>query len=299
MKGKDDPKDNIKYMKKNEADRLMTHFRDIFISKARFEGMPPEIPDNYPLYKLWTNRCVTFFRLEEADMFLCLPIAEESVVENPYGLPSKWRAVAQGNLASIISSKVLTPENAVLIWCNPSHKAPEEHVRTLVNQMVNVEYTKRLNINAQKMPINVITNDSKVLNDLNVMSKFLEASPTMITDRSVADRLEVVNLGVPIISADLDDTYNRYYCRIMDYLGCDNVNIDKKERLITAEAEANNEQTILKHYAFMETWRQGIKKVNEMFGLNIQVIDVNEDERQAEASEGMPEEDPKDEEAEE
>ena len=165
--------------------------------------------------------------------------------------------------------------------------------------MVNVEYTKRLNINAQKMPINVITNDSKVLSDLNVMSKFLEASPTMITDRSVADRLEVVNLGVPIISADLDDTYNRYYCRIMDYLGCDNVNIDKKERLITAEAEANNEQTILKHYAFMETWRQGIEKVNEMFGLNIQVIDVNEDERQAEASEGMPEEDPKDEEAEE
>ena len=70
----------------------------------------------------------------------------------------------------------------------------------------------------------------------------------------------------------------------MDYLGCDNVNIDKKERLITAEAEANNEQTTLKHYAFMETWRQGVRRINEMFGLNIEVVDVNE-ESQARAPE--------------
>ena len=115
-KKNEDPRNDIRMLKKNEADRLMTHFRDIFLSKARFDGMPPEIPDNYPLYKLWTNRCVTFFRLEEADMYFCLPIAEESVVKNPYGLPSQWRAVAVGDLAAVISSKILTPENAVLIW---------------------------------------------------------------------------------------------------------------------------------------------------------------------------------------
>ena len=52
-------------------------------------------------------------------------------------------------------------------------------------------------------------------------------------------------------------------------LGISNVNIVKKERLITDEVQRNQGGTVASRYSKLESRRQACRMINNMFGLNI------------------------------
>ena len=62
----------------------------------------------------------------------------------------------------------------------------------------------------------------------------------------------------------------------MTYLGISNVNITKRERLITDEVTRNQGGTIASRYSRLESRRHACMLINDMFGLNIQ-CDYRED----------------------
>lgn len=57
----------------------------------------------------------------------------------------------------------------------------------------------------------------------------------------------------------------------MTYLGISNINIQKKERLITDEVTRNQGGTIASRYSRLESRRQAVEKINAMFGTKIEV----------------------------
>lgn len=62
----------------------------------------------------------------------------------------------------------------------------------------------------------------------------------------------------------------------MTYLGISNINIQKKERLITDEVTRNQGGTIASRYSRLQARREAVDKINAMFGTNIRV-DYRED----------------------
>ena len=54
-------------------------------------------------------------------------------------------------------------------------------------------------------------------------------------------------------------------------VGIKNANTDKRERLITEEVEANDQETEILADLWLTTIQKGVKQANEMFGLNISV----------------------------
>ena len=73
-----------------------------------------------------------------------------------------------------------------------------------------------------------------------------------ITDRALSDMRTIMNM------------FNTE-------VGLKNANTDKKERLITDEVNANNEETETKVRLWLDSLREGLAKCNEMYGLNISV----------------------------
>ena len=72
---------------------------------------------------------------------------------------------------------------------------------------------------------------------------------------------------------DLASIENRFYTTI----GINNANVNKKERLITDEVNANNDQTKALARLWLDTMRSGMEKVNNRYGLNLSIDLINND----------------------
>ena len=69
----------------------------------------------------------------------------------------------------------------------------------------------------------------------------------------------------------------------MTYLGISNINVQKKERLITDEVTRNQGGVVASRYSRLESRRQACDQINKMFGLNIS-CEYREDYREIDES---------------
>ena len=73
------------------------------------------------------------------------------------------------------------------------------------------------------------------------------------------------------IAGDLIDLLRRYKEMFFNDVGINSVNTTKKERLITDEANANNEERMSKIQLMIENIRTGMNEANKIFGINLSV----------------------------
>lgn len=254
--------------------QLSSYYQNIAVSVFEWEGMPDQvmrIPRRQPEKQLYETGCFTMFRHEDSGQFFMLPVASMNIQKNAYGEPSQWRAMALGELAAPIGALRLSPENAVLFRNNDTYTPSKPYVEELIKQLVNVEYTLRLNINAQKMPWSMRSNNYNIISNKNLFRQIYECEPIIYHDDMMTDELELIKTDAPVIMAELNDAYNVYDQRICEYLGIDCVARDKKERLTAEEADANDEKIDSIKKVKLEQRKEGCDLANDLWGIDLSV----------------------------
>ena len=267
-------KSDIQHMKDILRTQLSSYYQNIAVSVFDWEGMPDQvmrIPRRQPEKQLYETGCFTMFRHEDSGQFFMLPVASMNIQKNAYGEPSQWRAMALGELAAPIGALKLSPENAVLFRNNDTYTPSKPYVEELIKQLVNVEYTLRLNINAQKMPWSMRSNNYNIISNKNLFRQIYECEPIIYHDDMMTDELELIKTDAPVIMAELNDAYNVYDQRICEFLGIDCVARDKKERLTAEEADANDEKIDSIKKVKLEQRKEGCDLVNDLWGIDLSV----------------------------
>lgn len=254
---------------------LRNYYYNIATSVYKFKEMPKEIPIRYPEKWYYKNGMCVFMEVPNAG-YACLPVMTGSIQKNMYGEPAEWKAVAVGDLAGLVGSMKLNDKNSVLMRNDMLYRPTQPYVDVLIKQLVNVELTTRLNINAQKSPVWIKSRDEDVLRNKNAFLEFYECLPAQFHNTMSPETLEFFNSGIPFIGNELADLYNVYDYRIMSYLGIDNPGVDKKERMLVSESESKNDKIMLIRNARLEQRKIACEKINEIFGLNVSV-EVNEE----------------------
>ena len=249
---------------------LRTYYFNIATNVYKWKEMPKEIPVRYPEKWLYENGMSVFLKIPNAG-YACLPVMTESIEKNIYGEPSSWRAVGVGELAGLISSLKLDDTNSVLIRNDNLYRPTFPYVDVLIKQLVNVELTMRLNINAQKSPVWINTSQENALRNKNAFLELYECELVQFHDTLKPEDLEFFNSGIPYIGNELADTYNVYKYRIMAYLGIDNPGVDKKERLVVSESDSNADEIMMIRNARLEQRQIAVEQINDIFGLNVKV----------------------------
>ena len=270
--------------------QLSSYYQNIAVSVFEWEGMPDQvmrIPRRQPEKQLYETGCFTMFRHEDSGQFFMLPVASMNIQKNAYGEPSQWRAMALGELAAPIGALKLSPENAVLFRNNDTYTPSKPYVEELIKQLVNVEYTLRLNINAQKMPWSMRSNNYNIISNRNLFRQIYECEPIVYHDDMMTDELELIKTDAPVIMAELNDAYNVYDQRICEFLGIDCVARDKKERLTAEEADANDEKIDSIKKVKLEQRKEGCDLANDLWGidLSVKLADYTKDESDSEMKE--------------
>lgn len=249
---------------------LRAYFKNVAIGMFDWKGFNETIPIRYPERWLYENGCCVYCEPDGMEGVL-LPVALTNINKNVYGEPAEWKAIGIGEYAGKINSKVLDDTNSVLIRNDELYENSASYVNYMVEQIINVELTTRMNINANKMPFMFRSNQNTALQNKNTFLDLYECEPVLFKEAFAKDEFEVLNTGVPFIAPDLAKIYDIYTYRILSYLGIKSIPVEKKERLLVDEIGANDEEKEYIRTARLEQRKIGAEKINKLFNLNITV----------------------------
>lgn len=243
---------------------------ELSISMFEWRNLPETVDPRFLELTLFANGMAVFFK-NDADEYLALQCAISGPLD-VYRIPIRRRAYAINGF-----NQELDNTDSVIIYNNMLHKNSMLDVRMFARELYNLDRAISVNANAQKTPILIRCTENERLSLENLYMNYDGNKPVIYGDKQLnPNALTVLKTDAPYVADKLYTLKTQKWNEALTYLGISNVNITKRERLITDEVTRNQGGTIASRYSRLESRRQACAKINEMFGLNIQ-CDYRED----------------------
>lgn len=246
--------------------QYLNRLTELAISMFEWKNLPPTVDPRYLELHLFETGCMIYFNDDVlGDLCLdCLPQGRLDV----YGNPVLRRAYSGYNNYQ----KLLKQSNSVIIWNNYLHLNSILDVKMFAKRLYNLDRIIDVNANAQKTPVLVQGTEKQRLTLLNLYKEFDGNAPFIFGDKNLdLNSLKSINTNAPYVCDKIYQLKTQIWNEALTYLGISNINIQKKERLITDEVTRNQGGTIASRYSRLESRREAVKKINDMFGTNIEV----------------------------
>lgn len=246
--------------------QYLNRLTELAISMFEWKNLPSTVDARYLELHLFETGCMVYFK-DEVIGDLCLDCIVNGRLD-VYGNPLLRRAYSGYNNYQ----KLLTYNNSVIIWNNYLHGNSILDVEMFARRLYNIDRIIDVNANAQKTPVLVLGNEKQRLTLLNLYKEYDGNAPFIFGDKNLdINALKALNTNAPYVCDKLYQLKTQIWNEALTYLGISNINIQKKERLITDEVTRNQGGTIASRYSRLETRRQAVEKINDMFGTNIEV----------------------------
>lgn len=246
--------------------QYLNRLTELAISMFEWKNLPKTVDARYLELHLFETGCMVYFR-DEVIGDLCLDCIVNGRLD-VYGNPLLRRAYSGYNNYQ----KLLKYNNSVIIWNNYLHGNSILDVEMFARRLYNIDRIIDVNANAQKTPVLVVGNEKQRLTLLNLYKEYDGNAPFIFGDKNLdINALKALSTDAPYVCDKLYQLKTQIWNEALTYLGISNINIQKKERLITDEVTRNQGGTIASRYSRLETRRQAVEKINEMFGTNIEV----------------------------
>ena len=186
---------------------------------------------------------------------------------NVYMLPEKVLAWSLGY------NKDYLFDDVIYIMNNNLEIPTSQSLQLFAYRLYETERTIDTNLIAQKTPV-LIEGDTKTILTLkNVYMQYSGNTPFIFGNKQfdISNKLNVLKTDAPYLIGDLEVHKHEIWNEALTYLGIDNANTDKKERLITSEVESNDD--LINYYlnCFYKTRKDACDRINKKYGLNIEL----------------------------
>lgn len=247
---------------------------ELAISMFEWKNLPDTIDERFLEYILFSDGQAVFFKDEELGEFLALQVIVNGKL-NVYRIPIRRRAFAIDGY-----NYNLNIDNSVIIYNNYMRTNSYRLCVMFAKKLYNLDRIIDVNANAQKTPVLLKTTETQRLSLLNAYKEWDGNQPVIFGDKGLdVNAFTVLKTDAPYTADKLYQLKTQYWNEALTYLGISNLNMQKKERLVADEVTRSQGGVIASRYSRLEARRQAAKKINEMFGLNIEV-DYREDFRE-------------------
>lgn len=246
--------------------QYLDRLTELSISMFEWRNLPPTVDARYLELQLFETGCVVYFN-DDVIGNLCLNCLYNGQFD-VYGNPTSRRAYSKYNQYQ----KELNQNDSVVIWNNYLHTNSIMPIRQYALRLYNLDRIIDINANAQKTPVLVQATEKQRLTMLNLYKEYDGNAPFIFGDKDIDFQgLKAISTGAPYVCDKIYQLKTQVWNEALTYLGISNINIQKKERLITDEVTRNQGGTIASRYSRLESRREAVKKINKMFGTNIEV----------------------------
>ena len=257
------------------TDQVMTEqmylhtLTELCVNRFKWEGLPPEIDRRFIELTLHHNGLVIFFHdKEKYNRYFALKGTTQGRI-NMYDNPTEFRV--QGNQ---MIERDLNARECVPIWSNSLRMPQKQAIWLYARKLAKIDRTIDITIENLRYTRLVTGNANQRLSLVNIMKQVDEGKPLVYTTPNFdPTSVQVLDLGMhPEMLPRLMDARNSLWNQAMGFLGVNNANQDKAERLVASEVSANDEQVLAVRATALNARQYAAEQINKMFtGLNVTV----------------------------
>lgn len=239
------------------------------ISMFEWINLPKEIDERYLELMLCQNGYVCFFKdqlVPDVDTYFALQCTLGGRF-NVYNIPTVYQIyTASGYQAR------RTAEDSVIIYNNLLHSPTVPLLMYHAYNIANVERTIEINLNQLKRPYIFLVPENQRYTFIKLVNDIKNNQDVIIGNKDLnLDNINPINTITPNNTLDLYTLKKRYYNEALTDMGINNLNVDKKERLVSDEVSSNDEDVLINRNSMLYARKMACKQINDMFGLNIDV----------------------------
>lgn len=265
----------------------LNKYYSLFMNRFKFKGVDYQQAD-FILRKMWGTGTICAFKMKETigsnehPQGLLVFVPYEPNGWNIYDYPTSVHYMNTKGVKFIPYTEQVVDKDCVIGWCQRNKKSVKELVTYYIMKIVNIELVIDLNLNAHKMPyvIGAAPEDTKVLEE--VMRLLQNNEPQLFVNVQDVDKLKALVSGAPYILDKLYDLKQAIENELREYLGLDNLGgSQKKEHLITAEVESNNQVIQASGNNFIDCMKEFFERIRDVLGVDVDV-EINEEKEDVE-----------------
>ena len=256
----------------------LERMKKIALSMFEWVNLPDTMNSRYLEMCLYYNGQAAL--LYDEDYGFINTQAADSGYINIYGLPTKINCYSYSynkmRELYIPNTNLPAEEECILVMNNYQRVPTASTISLYAERLAEAQRAADINIKAQKTPILLLTDKNQELTLRNMYAQYDGNSPVIFGERNVlADKpIDSINTNAEFVANDIrtymDGIWNDFLC----FMGINNL-AEKKERLITSEANTNNELVNLNMQSYLIPRKQACKEFNDKFGLTgSKAIDV-------------------------
>jgi hypothetical protein len=239
-------------------------YERLLITMFTWEGIPDSISERYLERCLYHDGVVAIYQMGGA---LVASKVEDTDAFNDYDEPTSIR------VGSGWRRKKLSAGEFVLIRNDYLSKPSELAVRHFAKRLSAVDKTIDVNLEQLKQPSIIQCPEGQLLTAKQLWAKRENGEPVIFTAEGLLDNIDIKVMGLDVHNhiPDLEDTKHEFINESMTYFGINNVNVIKKERLVSGETSQNDEQIQLNLNAMLKPRQDACKELKRIFDIDVSV----------------------------
>lgn len=258
---------------------IVQKFLNIFCERIKYEDLPEETENvtannNILETMIFFAPSLAWFKDETLGLQVLPTTGEYDFTIT--GMPTSWKVRGANGY-----ERTLNKDNSVLMFNDNSFSIPFLHVMYEAELMADCDMTHRQELKAHRRPLimEIEEDEKKSANKfVSELTDFKDVIKIRLREQNAKNpRQQPFNTQVfAPAAAEFNgkvfmDDYKEFENRVLTYFGINNVNIEKRERLLTGEISSNDMIIQLNFTSALNSRKEAIGKVNKMFGTNIKV----------------------------
>ena len=129
-----------------------------------------------------------------------------------------------------------------------------------------------INLNSQKTPYVILCDEKERLTFKNILNQVQKFKYAIFGSKGLKiNNIDVLQTKADFLLDKLQDTKNSYMNELLTFLGINNSNTDKKERLLVDEVNSNNDFILVNIDHMYDERKRAVEEINKKFNLNLTV----------------------------
>ena len=258
--------------------RIMLIARSIF----KWNNLPNGIDEKWIERWLFTEGQCVFFK-DKTYGYMIAKVTPNGEI-NFYDEPTKVRPYG----TNYVGESLINDSECVIIRNNDIMLPTAFTVKLFALRLADISRTIDINVHAQKTPNLIKCSERQKISLKQLYKQWNGNEPVIFADNELNDEnFDILDTEAPIVFDKLQIQKHEIWNECMTFLGINNANMNKRERLVDDEVQANNEQIMYSADVMLKARERACERINEIFGLNISVELRNKPETFIEELDGI------------